>query len=198
MIGYLKGVITNLSSQKALIQTDSGIGFEINLVKTDKLAKDKPAEFFIYTHWNQENGPSLFGFFTQEEKAIFELVISCNGIGPKMGVSILSQIEPAIFVNAIKDGNTKILSSINGIGPKKAEQLVFHLKNKVSDLKNLDIINKSLANHFDEISQVLGSLNYSKTEITATFNYLNNNFEKYDFNFDELLRKSLSFLSKIR
>lgn len=198
MIGYLKGVITNLSSQKALIQTDSGIGFEINLVKTDKLAKDKPAEFFIYTHWNQENGPSLFGFFTQEEKAIFELVISCNGIGPKMGVSILSQIEPAIFVNAIKDGNTKILSSISGIGPKKAEQLVFHLKNKVSDLKNLDIINKSLANHFDEISQVLGSLNYSKTEITATFNYLNNNFEKYDFNFDELLRKSLSFLSKIR
>src|SRR3990167_1410961 len=198
MIGYLKGVITNLSSQKALIQTDSGIGFEINLVKTDKLAKDKPAEFFIYTHWNQENGPSLFGFFTQEEKAIFELVISCNGIGPKMGVSILSQIEPAIFVNAIKDGNTKILSSINGIGPKKAEQLVFHLKNKVSDLKNLDIINKSLANHFDEISQVLGSLNYSKTEITETFNYLNNNFEKYDFNFDELLRKSLSFLAKTR
>ena len=115
-----------------------------------------------------------------------------------MGQSILSQIEPAIFISAIKDENTKILSSINGIGLKKAEQLIFHLKDKVSDLKNLAIINKSLSTYFDEISQVLASLSYSKSEITAAFNYLNKNSEEQNFNFDELLRKSLSFLSKSR
>ena len=198
MISYIRGTVKSIFNQKATIETDIGLGFEINLVKVDKLEKNQKTELFIYMHWNQENGPSLFGFLKEEEKAIFELIISCSGIGPKMGQSILSQIEPAIFISAIKDENTKILSSINGIGLKKAEQLIFHLKDKVSDLKNLAIINKSLSTYFDEISQVLASLSYSKSEITAAFNYLNKNSEEQNFNFDELLRKSLSFLSKSR
>jgi holliday junction DNA helicase RuvA len=198
MISFLKGAIASLSAHKATVQTDSGIGFEVHLIKTDSLKEKQQTELFIYTHWNQEQGPSLFGFFTQEERSIFELIISCSGIGPKMGISILSQIEPAILINAIKNENTKTLSSINGIGPKKAEQIIFQLKNKISDIKNLDVLNSALSNQFDEVAEVLNSLNYSKSEVYAAFNYLNKNFEKQNLNFDELLRKSLSFLSKTK
>lgn len=198
MINTLKGKVTSLNKNQICIETDLGIGFSINTTCSEKFKINDSVKLFTYMHWNQEQGPSLYGFLKEEEKAIFELIISCSGIGPKMGISILSQIEPAILINAIQQESIKTLSSISGIGPKKAEQIVFQLKDKVSDLKNLDILNKSLSNHFDEVSQVLASLNYSKQEISSAFNYLNKNFDQQDFNFDELLRKSLSFLSKAR
>ena len=87
-----------------------------------------------YMHWNQDNGPTLYGFNSILEKTVFLLIISCSGIGPKIGLAVLHHLEPATFVQAIIEENIKVLSSISGIGAKKAEQICVALKHKVAKL----------------------------------------------------------------
>ena len=66
------------------------------------ISNTESANHFLYLHaLNQDQGPSLFGFQTKLEKETFMLIISCSGIGPKMGISILEQMDPSMFLQAI-------------------------------------------------------------------------------------------------
>lgn len=197
MINYIKGTVHDIFDGVATVVTANGIGFGITLINGALIKPTDTVELTVYCHWNQENGPTLFGFTQPQEKNLFELVISCQGIGPKMAASILNQMKPEIFINAIAQSDTKTLSSLNGIGAKKAEQIIFQLKSKVPKLQESVIFKSSqMAQHFGTISEVLTSLNYSKQEVASTFDYLNSNFNNQDLAFDDVLRKSLSFLSK--
>lgn len=197
MISYLKGKIQSINNGKATLITTSGIGFSLQIINGENIKQDDNAELFVYYNWNQEQGPTLFGFTKLQEKSIFELIIECQGIGPKMAASILNQIKPEVLIHAIAQNDKKTLSSINGIGPKKAEQIIFQLKDKIDRLKEtITFETCPIAKHFGTISQVLVSLNYSKPEISRALDHLGDSFKQEDVPFDELLRKSLSFLSK--
>ncbi len=154
-------------------------------------------------HWNQEQGPSLFGFLSELEKTVFLLIISCSGIGPKIALAALGELTPAQFLQAIQEGNTKALSSVSGIGAKKAEQMILNLKDKVTKLiQTQGIIGTSDETNalaqWSNVTQVLQSLNYSKGEIEAAMRYIGKECAGRSLPFDELLRKALSFLSKSR
>jgi Holliday junction DNA helicase RuvA len=87
----------------------------------------------IYTHLQvKEDAHTLFGFFGEEEKEIFQLLISVSGVGASTARMMLSSLKPSEVVQAIAQGNSKLLEGVKGIGKKTAERLVLELKDKVN------------------------------------------------------------------
>ena len=116
MIGYLSGKIISAKPTKVLLDVN-GVGYQVNIsINTFEKISDKPeVSLFIYTSV-KEDSITLFGFFTETEKEMFELLISVNGIGPKLGLSILSGIQTGDLRNAINTGDISRIVSIPGIG----------------------------------------------------------------------------------
>ena len=134
MIGYLSGKI--ISSKPTRITLDvNGVGYVVNIsINTFEKINDKSsASLFIYTSV-KEDSISLFGFYTESEKEMFELLISVNGVGPKSALSILSGIQADDLRQAINSGDISRIVLIPGIGRKTAERLVLELKTKVEGL----------------------------------------------------------------
>ena len=132
------------------------------------------------------------------EKTTFLLIISCSGIGPKIGLAILNQLDPAIFLQAILEENIKTLSSISGIGAKKAEQICVALKHKVAKLlKDQPSLTASSASLgvWKDLMDTLSSLSYSPTEIKAAMNFLKESNLDSTTPLSQLLRKALAFLA---
>ena len=134
MIGYLSGKI--ISSKPTRITLDvNGVGYVVNIsINTfEKISDKSSASLFIYTSV-KEDSISLFGFYTESEKEMFELLISVNGVGPKSALSILSGIQVDDLRQAINSGDISRIVLIPGIGRKTAERLVLELKTKVEGL----------------------------------------------------------------
>ena len=134
MIGYLSGKI--ISSKPTRITIDvNGVGYVVNIsINTFEKINDKSsASLFIYTSV-KEDSISLFGFYAESEKEMFELLISVNGVGPKSALSILSGIQVDDLRQAINSGDISRIVLIPGIGRKTAERLVLELKTKVEGL----------------------------------------------------------------
>jgi Holliday junction DNA helicase RuvA len=199
MISLLQGKVISIDQQQLIIQV-SGIGFQVLVARPELYSQEQEVNLPIYMHWNQEQGPSFFGFSTELEKKIFLLIISCSGIGPKIGLALLGQLSSAEFLHAVQSGNDKALSAVNGIGAKKAEQIVVQLRDKVTKLINTEsdeaFEGAQAINHWNNISQVLKSLNYSRPEIESALAYLRKEHKGADCTFDQLMRSGLSFLAK--
>lgn len=155
------------------------------------------ATVFTYFHWNQEQGPALYGFVCEEDRTIFSLIISCSGLGPRIGLAVLRDLGTHGFITAIEAHDERMLSKVNGIGLKKAEQIIVQLKHKVAQLVTSGIVLDSTTEqtHWHTVQQALGSLNYSRTEITRALAHIKES-NSQEVSFDQLFRKALSFLSK--
>ncbi len=151
----------------------------------------------VHLHWNQEQGPSLYGFATQVDKTIFLLATSCSGVGPRIGLAILCDLGGSGFIEAVQTGNEKLLSQVNGIGVKKAEQMIVQLKHKVQQMIDTGItpIGKDQT-HFQTVSEALRALNYSRPEVTQALEFVRNKNTDSSSSFDQLMRQALSYLSK--
>lgn len=133
MIGYINGKILSLSPDTAIIVSGSGVGFEIliSAAAYDKLAGKNEGELYTYLQV-REDGMSLFGFATTEEKEMFLKLITVSGVGPKMGISVLSGMRPGDIAAAIATNDVKRLSAVKGLGKKTAERIILELREKVS------------------------------------------------------------------
>ena len=133
MIGFLKGKIANLSDEAALIVTASGVGFEVILsgAARDSLSGKSEGELFTYLQV-REDGVSLFGFVSPEEKNMFLQLITVSGVGPKMGIAVLSGMNMNDLAAAIATSDVKRLSSVKGLGKKTAERIILELREKVA------------------------------------------------------------------
>jgi Holliday junction DNA helicase RuvA len=199
MVNYITGVVK--VREKQLITLDIGaMGLAVHVPNASLFTAQEHEKITVHTyfHWNQENGPTLFGFLTELERTIFLLVIGCSGIGPKIALAVLDGMLPHQFLDAIQTGNEGALSKISGIGSKKAEQMMVQLKHKVAQLlkSGIDLGCHGSAPQWNTISEVLSSLNYSPIEINRTIKYLNDNHVQEAFSFDKMMRHALSFLSK--
>lgn len=133
MIGYIKGKILSLTPETALIETSSGIGFEtlISGSAFSYLSNRKEGELFTYLQV-REDGMTLFGFSSEEEKKMFLKLISVSGVGPKLGIAVLSGLSVGDVAAAIATSDVKRLSSVKGMGKKTAERIILELREKVS------------------------------------------------------------------
>ncbi len=131
MIGYLKGNIISAKPTKLLVDV-GGVGYLINIsINTfEKVSDKKFISLYIHTSV-KEDSITLYGFFSEGEKEMFELLISVNGIGPKIALSILSGIKIDDLKIAIQSSDISRIIAVPGIGRKTAERLLLELKSKV-------------------------------------------------------------------
>jgi Holliday junction DNA helicase RuvA len=130
MISKIRGTIDELKPTGVILDVQGvGYGLTIPLSTYEKIQASTEATLHVYTH-HKEDHLKLFGFYTEEEKNIFIILLNVSGIGPAMAISILSGITIARLVEAVKTDNPALLTKIPGIGKAKAEKLIFELKRK--------------------------------------------------------------------
>lgn len=129
MIAFLDGVISGKMSTSALISV-GGVGFEVGM-SASGLSKLPPAgeRAVIHTHLQvRDDGMSLFGFLSLEEKALFEKLITVSGVGPKVALAALSSYSPAQLADLIAAQDVAAVQRIPGIGKKTASRIILELK----------------------------------------------------------------------
>jgi len=132
MIARICGTLISKSLQEVIVDTQ-GVGYRIVVPLTTFYELPDEGEsvtLHIHTHV-KEDAISLFGFLTPGEREIFQVMISVSGIGPRLGLNILSGISPAELMTAIVQGDLRRLVAIPGVGKKMAERLILELKDKV-------------------------------------------------------------------
>ena len=161
MIGYIKGKILNLTPETALIETAAGIGFELLISNSafSLLSNAKEGALFTYLQ-SREDGVTLFGFASPEEKEMFIKLISVSGVGAKMGITVLAAMNVAELAAAIATGDVKRLTSVKGLGKKTAEHLILDLREKVS-------LNSSIAEQSPAAAEVISSRKADEDAIVA-------------------------------
>jgi len=198
MIDYLIGTVHSISAKSATILANN-IGFLCFVPQPQKLVAGKKIELCTYMHWNQDKGPSLYGFENELDRTTFLLIIDCPKIGPSLALTILSQMPSTQFLEVITSQNDKALSAMKGIGQKKAEQLIAFLKHKVSKLLSSGAIKSDGQQDFvqwQNVNDVLVSLNYSRQEISGAMSYLTKTYYDQNYALDQLIRAALSYLSQ--
>lgn len=193
MIGYLSGKIISSRPTKILLDVN-GVGYIVNIsINTfEKISDKELISLFIYTSV-REDSITLYGFFTEAEKQMFELLISVSGIGPKLAQSILSGIQTDDLKDAIQRSDITRIIAVPGIGRKTAERLVLELKNKVDQI--VEEGNKEIPFSLrKEAIAALTTLGYNaKVSETVIRNILS---ENGDISIEDLIKKALGNLNK--
>ncbi|WP_297025473.1 Holliday junction branch migration protein RuvA [uncultured Dialister sp.] len=139
MIGYIRGKVTALFKDACFLEA-GGIGYRIFISdKTrQRLSNGQEAKLLTYMAV-REDAILLYGFLGQEEYDLFLMLLSVSKIGPKVAMGILSSMDPAQFVGAVKAQNVSRLTKLPGIGKKTAERLLVELKDKVGAFASEDM-----------------------------------------------------------
>jgi len=135
MIGFLSGKVISSKPTEILIDVN-GVGYTvyISINTFEKISDEEIVALYIHTHV-KEDSITLFGFYSEPEKEMFELLISISGIGPKLALSLLSGIQTEDLRDAILNGDVTRIIAIPGIGKKTAERLILELKSKVGEVR---------------------------------------------------------------
>ena len=136
MIAYLSGKLAKINDISIIVEAN-GLGYELFIPVRYSAHLPNIGEFVTFhTYYHvREDAHTLYGFLQEEEKELFKLLLSVTGIGPKLGMSILSGVGPAEFKSSILTEDEKYISSIPGIGKKTASRLILELKDKIQKLK---------------------------------------------------------------
>jgi Holliday junction DNA helicase RuvA len=118
-----------------------------------KISKDEEILLYTYTYFSQ-NGFELYGFEREEELKVFEALLEIPGIGPSMALRVLSDLSISELASAVKTGNVNILKKVKGLGTKKAEMIIFALKDSIFEIGVSDEENQAIS----EALQALVSL----------------------------------------
>ena len=132
MISYIKGKLMEKNPAYVIVETAGGVGYYINIsLATFSALPNENEEVKLLTYFIvKEDAQVLYGFWEEEERELFKLLISVNGIGPNTGRLILSSMSVGEVLNAIATENVKAIQSIKGIGTKTAQRLIVELKDK--------------------------------------------------------------------
>jgi len=164
MIHTLKGIITEKKPTESIIEVNS-VGFLVfHSVNTyEKLPQIGEVAKLTTILIPREDSLNLFGFYDSNERELFKLLLTVNGIGPKSAISILSSIQSDDLVEIIQQNNLRLLKKIPGIGPKTAERIILELKDKIKSKTNFDLSEASTQNSLrDESIEALIVLGYTR------------------------------------
>lgn len=172
MFYSLKGILTHTEPGAAVIEC-GGVGFLcLTTMNTLRTLPSLGESVTLYTHLNvREDALDLFGFASQSELNCFRTLTSVSGVGPKVGLSILSSLAPEQLAIAVGGGDYKALTRAPGVGPKLAQRIVLELKDKVKKLQAevpgvplSDMGVPSASAHASEAVNALTVLGYSPSE----------------------------------
>jgi len=134
MIEYVKGEIGSLNPAVCVVECN-GVGYGVNITLNtfNALQGEKQVKLFIYEAI-REDAYQLFGFLTEQERALFMLLISVSGVGAGTARMILSSYSVEELVNAISQENVNVIKRVKGIGLKSAQRIIVDLKDKVMEV----------------------------------------------------------------
>ena len=133
MYAYIRGIVTDISSDKAVIEA-GGVGYELIAGRKtlDKLIQGEETK--LYTHLHLAEGiQALYGFYDKEEREMFRRLIGISRVGPKLAVSVLSVMEPSDVISAVITDNPVAFDPVQGMGRKMAQRVILELKEQVKD-----------------------------------------------------------------
>ena len=211
MLAYIKGILEIKASDYVVIDV-GGLGYKVfmSAIGMEKLGKIGDT-VKVHTYYRvREDDISIFGFNTNEELRMFELLLSVSGVGAKTALAMLAVCSPSEFVLAIVSEDIKVLTSIPGIGPKSAKRIILELKDKIKkeqqmqELTNASNTSKEFSetnikvkelieddNKVQEAIAALQVLGYNKKEIEKAFMKI----EKANLTTEDLIKKGLVLLS---
>ena len=173
MIGFLRGQVAALKADYCLLDVN-GVGYRVFVAGStrNKLRLKEEAQLFTYMNVYQD-GITLYGFASEEEYDIFQLLIGVSGIGPKVALGILSAITVESLCKAIQNKQATVLTKLPRIGKKSAERLILELKDKVAfaaaddveEILTLDLEGPTGDDMMSEAQAALVTLGYSQAEI---------------------------------
>ena len=137
MIAQLTGTLIESSFTEAILDVN-GVGYQVLIPMStfDKLPRPDEKRSVTLLTWLQvrEDALTLFGFATRQERDVFQLLITVNGIGAKTALNILSCMNVTSFCQAVASGDLKSLKKISGVGPKSAERILVELRDKIQKI----------------------------------------------------------------
>lgn len=136
MIAALKGILTDRVGDTIMIQTDGGVGYQVTvpLGVLERLPTPGSRCSLVTELIVREDGWTLFGFDRAGDRTIFQRLLTASGFGPKLALALLSHLGPDRTVRSIQSKDIAALSTVSGIGRKKAERLILELHDRFSDL----------------------------------------------------------------
>ena len=201
MFAYIKGSLEVKTNGYVVIDV-GGVGYKIYMSETaiDKLgAIGESVKIHTYVRV-REDDISIFGFNTNEELRMFELLLSVSGIGAKSALVILSNVSASAFALAVINNDINLLKKLPGIGPKTAQRIILELKDKLEKETQIDInnevskeINDVIADNekLSEAMSALRVLGYTNREIQKALENVDKNLSVED-----IIRKGLTNLSR--
>lgn len=199
MFAYIKGRL-DIKTNNYVVIDNGGIGYKIFMSsKAIENLKEIGNDVKVYTYYYvREDNISLYGFNSNEELRMFELLLSVSGIGAKSAINILSEILPSSFALAVISNDVSKLIKIPGIGKKTAERMILELKDKLKteqafaeDTKISTLI--STDNKTNEVIVALQVLGYTRKEIDKVL-------EKIDINsigLEDAIKQALKLLQTL-
>ena len=136
LIGRLRGLLLEKTAPEVLIECN-GIGYEVTMPMTSIYTLPEVSkEAIIYTHFVvREDAQLLYGFANKVERKLFRLLIKVNGVGPKLGLAILSGMSADQFVSCVIHDDLSTIVKIPGVGKKTAERLLIEMRDRLKDWK---------------------------------------------------------------
>jgi Holliday junction DNA helicase RuvA len=166
MIASIKGRITHLAEDHLIIEV-GGVGLQI-YAPGPLLAEVRAGEN-VFLHTNlivREDSLTLYGFTTAEERDLFNLVLGVSGIGPRLGLAILSTLNPDTIRRAVFNEQAEIFSRVPGIGKKTAQRMLIYLQDRVATVDGLERV--AVMSEVDtQVLEALVALGYSVIEAQA-------------------------------
>jgi Holliday junction DNA helicase RuvA len=139
VITFLEGALVTKQPGLAVLNV-GGVGYEvlIPLSSYERLPPEGAACRVLTYHHVREDAQELYGFATEQERRLFQLLYSVSGVGPKTALGVLGGLSVREIKNAIAGGDVKRLSSVKGLGRKTAEKIIVELKDKLSESEVLE------------------------------------------------------------
>lgn len=174
MISFIRGKVILISERFVVVET-GGLGYKVFVTESTLRQSHTSKETTLWTHHViREDASDLFGFTTENELSLFELLISVSGIGPKTALGVLNVTTPESLTDAISSGETSHLIKVSGISKKIAEKIVLELRDK---FKKYEKIGGKLQDEVD-VLEALKSLGYSHKDIREVLDEIPKNISK--------------------
>ena len=202
MYAYIKGTLEIKTTGYVVIETNNGIGYKIFMSESAiERLNDIGSTVKIFTYMRvREDDISLYGFNTNEELRMFELILSVSGIGAKSAINILSNITPSSFALAVITNDVNTLKKLPGIGAKSAQRVILELKDKlkteeaeakIETSKEIQVAIKE-DDKVQEAMSALQVLGYSKKEIEVAMQKIDTSA----LSVEDIIRKGLNNLAR--
>ncbi len=190
MISRISGTVWDIGDEYVVVRT-GGVGFQVFVgqdVLDDLGTPGQPIE--LYTHMQvRENDITLYGFPTKEKLSLFHLLLGVSGVGPKVGLSMLSTLSPHVLQQAVLQDEPGILTRVPGVGKKTAAAIIFYLKDRLEAIAPGKAV--PVDETAEEVIETLTSLGFSLVEAQRALQSVSRDDS---LSFEERVRQALAFL----